>query len=119
MTVVESTGGYKREIKARIEAAQGKVNMLGRILKKPYIRNRTKAQLVESIVIPTLTYGAETWSTTTKDDSDLEVLLNRCRRKCLGTTRRDRQEISELHRKVNLPSIRYIVNVKLIGHFII
>ena len=63
----------KKEIQERIIKARAKQNECLRILKNKYLsKNRIAGgvKFLQSNIIPTLTFGAETWNELTKDEKD-------------------------------------------------
>ena len=56
---------------------------------------------MNSCVLPTLIYGAQTWATTKKEENKLRVTQNTMGRSILGIKRKDKVKISMIKRKLN------------------
>jgi hypothetical protein len=73
-----------KEIKTRLGRANATFGRLENIWKSKAISCRIKIRLYNSLVLPTLLYGAETWSMTVANMKRLEAAHHKWQRKILG-----------------------------------
>lgn len=88
--VFTSKGGCIQEVEARMEKYGRTVRALYPIMKDRVMDIRVKKIIFDSILVPTLTYGSETWSITTREEKRIEAAEMRVLRMIVGKTRRDR-----------------------------
>lgn len=88
--VFTNKGGCVREVESRIEKYGKTVRALYPIMKDRVMDIKVKKIIFDSILVPILTYGAETWSITTREEKRIEVAEMKVLRTVLGKTRRDR-----------------------------
>ena len=72
---------------------------------KPYVRSVVlsgKNELYERVVMPTVTYGAETLGMSTEEKHELGVIEMKCIRKVCGVTRMDRVRNEKMSRRVGV-----------------
>ena len=65
-------GGNVQEITSRIAQYGGAVRAVYPILKDRQMSVEVKRVIFEGVLTPILLYGAETWSTTTREDSRIQ-----------------------------------------------
>merc|ERR1712212_1048965 len=63
---------------------------------------RVKKSLYESIVVPTVMYGGESWGLVGKERRRLNVMEMNCLRNMCGVTRRDRVRNEEVRERVGV-----------------
>ena len=116
---IKSTGGIHEEITERISKYSKQFHMLYPIFKEKYIPIEIKRLIYTTVLIPTLIYGAETWTLTTTDMSRLVAAEMKPIRLILGKTRLDRIRNEEHRRKLDvIPLETRIEQAKLrwLGH---
>src|SRR5678816_137616 len=84
-------GGNVQEIIGRIAQYGGAVRAVYPIVKDRQMSVEVKRAIFEGVLTPILLYGAETWSTTTREDSRIQSAEMYVLRAIMGKTRRDRQ----------------------------
>ena len=90
-TIFTSNGKINQEIQNRIQQASTVYHAINKtIISKPEIQDKTKLQIYNSIYIPTLTYGAESWPLTTKNQSKITAAEMKFLRRIKNKTKRDR-----------------------------
>jgi hypothetical protein len=72
------------EIDVRLRAAYGRLALLRPVLRSDRISKRHKTMISLCVVVPTLFYGAETWTTTSREEDRLDAFLNKVRLAILG-----------------------------------
>ena len=65
-SVIEREGKCDMEIKRRVAIGKAAMNGLEKIWKDKHVSIDTKKRLVRALIIPTVTYGSETWTMTKK-----------------------------------------------------
>jgi Reverse transcriptase (RNA-dependent DNA polymerase) len=65
-SVIEREGKCDTEIKRRVAIGKAAMNGLEKIWKDKHVSIDTKKRLVRALIIPTVTYGSETWTMTKK-----------------------------------------------------
>ncbi len=99
-SVVDGRGGIMKEVKERIAKASRAFGAL----KEPVFRDKnlslaTKRLVYKAVVLATLLYGSETWTTKRDAVRKLEVFHNRCLRGILGISAMQQrmEHISSVH----------------------
>ena len=110
----------KKEIQERIIKARAKQNECLRILKNKYLsKNRIAGgvKFLQSNIIPTLTFGAETWNELTKDEKDE---LNRVQTNYLAHLLKVPETTPKcaLIGCLNLTKIEHIANTKKLQYYV-
>ncbi|KAH7619091.1 putative LINE-1 retrotransposable element ORF2 protein [Nannochloris sp. 'desiccata'] len=82
-------GSIEKEINVRVGAAWGAVRKLGTVLRSRKVSIKAKLRLYHSLVIPILTYGAESWPLTAALTAKLEHFHQCQLRAILGISWRD------------------------------
>ena len=89
-SIFSQDGRLDREIETRCQKANAVSYQLAPLLKHPDIPMPTKAQLINTTFIPTLTYQCQTWSLTKAQERKLVTCEMRCLRRAANKTRRDK-----------------------------
>src|SRR5678816_1801750 len=98
-------GGNVQEITSRIAQYGGAVRAVYPILKDRQMSVEMKRVIFEGVLTPILLYGAETWSTTTREDSRIQSAEMYVLRAIMGKTRRDRQRNKRIREEVGVKAI--------------
>ena len=115
---VESSNGCVEEVAARVEKGYQTWGALKGVTKCRSLGMSAKRKLYESVVIPAVTYGAETWAMRMEERRSLNVLEMRCLRSMAGLTRRDRVRNEEVRRRTGvLKPLDQRVDEKLLRWF--
>ncbi|XP_066302908.1 uncharacterized protein [Branchiostoma lanceolatum] len=89
-SIFTEDGKMVREIETRIQKANSVSYQLAPLLKHPSIPMDTKAKLINTVFIPTLTYQCQTWTLNKAQERKITSCEMRCLRRAAGKTRRDR-----------------------------
>ena len=108
---VSAKEGQEREIKVRRNKAWGKFWSLQKVFRGG-LSNKGKLKILESCVMPVLTYGAETWATTKKHVNDIQKTQREMVRIILGVKRKERVSNEELRRRANVIDIGFSIKIK-------
>ena len=73
-SVIEKEGKCDMEINRRVAIGKAAMNGLEKIWKDKHVSIDTKKRLVKALIIPTVTYGSETWTMTKK----MKKKINAC-----------------------------------------
>ena len=93
-TVCKERGGMK-DLKNRLSKARSAFVRLNRIWRSKIILRRTiKLRLYNTLVVPVLPYGCETWIMNKRDDRAVEVFYNKCLRGILQMQGPCKRELS-------------------------
>ena len=87
---VDARGGIEGEVSERVKKAYGVWGALGRVMKNRVMGLEVKRRLYESVVLPTVLYGAETWGLRGSERRMLNVFEMRCLRGMCGVSRMER-----------------------------
>ncbi|PIK56634.1 endonuclease-reverse transcriptase [Apostichopus japonicus] len=93
------------EVNRRIQLACFKFGKLSFIFRDQDFPTSLKKQVFNQCIIPVLSYGAETWTTTTKLEKKLRVTDRAMERIMIGVTRRDSVTNQNLREKTNVQDI--------------
>ena len=94
------TKGTEREVNRRIALAWKKYWGLKHIMKGPY-KIEQKSEIFNSCVLPTLTYGVQTWAMTKKEEEKIRVTQNAMERSMLGVKPKDKIKMEHIKKKLN------------------
>ena len=100
--VLSTDGRTEMDVKSRINEGRKCLGSLRGVLKNRHLGMRAKNQLYEGVIVPTVVYGAETWSTRVVERNKLDVFEMGCLRSMLGVTRRDRMRNEEVRERTNV-----------------
>src|ERR1043165_3213268 len=70
-SLIEKEGKCDMEINRRVAIGKATMNGLEKIWKDKHVSIDTKKRLVKALIIPTITYGSETWTMTKKMEKRL------------------------------------------------
>lgn len=90
----------EKEINRRKTPAWNKYWSLRKIFKGIYA-NHHKSAIFNSVVLPTLTYGAQTWSLTRKQEEKIQTTQNKMERSILQIQHRNRVETKKIKEKLS------------------
>ena len=89
------------------------------LIGKKEIKNVTKMRIYNTVYLPTLLYGSESWKILSKHESRITSTEMKYLRKCIGKTRRDRIRNCQIRNTLNQePAIKRIETnaLRLFGH---
>ena len=95
-------GSVKGEVNHRLSEGAKVWGALGKVCKVRTVGLKAKKNMYESIVIPIVTYGAETWSMSVNERKRLDVMEMKCLRSMCGVSILDRVRNEEVREKVQL-----------------
>jgi len=97
------------EVNTRITKAWNKYWSLKEIFKGPF-KNEQKSEIFNMCIIPTLAYGSQTWSLSSKIINKLNVAQNSIERSILNVKKKDHVKIQTLKQKLknNVSIIKYV-----------
>jgi hypothetical protein len=108
------------EVARRIGLAAAAFGLLRKPLwKKSEIDKETKFQVYKAVVLPTLLYGAETWTTKQKDIKKLNTFHLRCLRSIIGVSWKDRwtnAKVLETCQSHGMPFLVSCARLRWLGH---
>ena len=87
---VTAKGDVVDEVVYRIIEGQKELGAVNRVLKSRNVGLNVKKCVYETVIVPTVLYGAETWGLRESERKKLNVFERRCLRSMIGVTRRDR-----------------------------
>ncbi|KAG7674209.1 putative uncharacterized transposon-derived protein F52C9.6 [Nannochloris sp. 'desiccata'] len=100
-----NNGSIEKEINVRVGAAWGAGRKLGPILRAKKVSIKSKVHMYQSLVLPILTYGAESWPLTTALTAKLEHYHQCQLRAILGLSWRDMVSNKEVHERLKTVSM--------------
>ncbi|KAJ4447311.1 hypothetical protein ANN_09315 [Periplaneta americana] len=122
---VTNINDTREEIKHRINMGNACYYLVLKLLSSSLLSKNLKVRIYETVILPVLLYGCETWTPTLKEEHTLRVFENKVLRKIFGANRDDvtgewrTLHNTELHALYSSPDI--IRNIKsrrlrLAGH---
>ena len=103
---LSSRADIDAEIHHRIGCASAAFARLRkRVFENRDIQTKTKIFVYQAVVLPTLLYGAESWTTYSRHLRALEKYHQRCLRKILGISWEDRRTNVSVLQEANIPAI--------------
>ena len=118
-SVFSSEGNNKMEINDRIMQYTKATGALYPLIKDVHIPLAAKKTIFESILTPTLMYGAETWVTNTKERSKIQAAEMKPLRLMRGKTRRDRIRNEKFREEVGVTPVLHKIDaaqLRWLGH---
>lgn len=94
-----------KEISRRIQLGWAAFGKLGDVLRSSEIPQCLKTRLFNQCVLPTMTYGAETWTLTQKTVHKMRVAQRAMERTMLGIRLQDRVRNTEIRRRTKVKDI--------------
>ena len=105
-------GDIEADIKTRLGKASAVFRRMLSIWKSGTITRRLKVKLFETIVLPTALYGSETWKMSVKMSKRIDAFQQRCLRKILKVTYRDRITNEEIYRRTSTRPLCETIEIK-------
>ena len=118
-SIFTNDGRIDREIEVRCQKANSISYQLAPLLKHESIPMSTKAKLINSIFLPTLTYQCQTWPLTQGLKRKLVTCEMKCLRKAVNKTRLDKIRNEVIREQVGATSVlQHVENqqIKWFGH---
>jgi hypothetical protein len=115
----DSNGTHETAIRDRIQKYSANVNLLYPMLKDRNVPRKVKTTVYKTILRPTLCYGCETWTLTTRTRSCVQAAEMRVLRLIRGVTRRDRLRNENIRRELGVESVLAFVEraqLRWFGH---
>ena len=94
--LVISDGQIDMELRRRIEMGKSAMGSLRTIFKDRDLRLTTKVKIVQTLILPIILYGAETWTLKKKERAKIDAFEMWCWRNLLGVTYIDRKTNIEI-----------------------
>ena len=116
-SIFSEDGRLNREIETRIQKANSVSYQLAPLLKHPNIPMETKAKLINSIFIPTLTYQCQTWTLTKSLERKITTCEMRCLRRSVNKTRRDKIRNTRIREMVGTTPVLHHIQEQTIRWF--
>lgn len=116
---VNAGGEMEGEIEERIAEYSSKVRRLYPLLKNRHVPRKVKVVIYTTILRPTLIYGSEAWTLTTRTRSRVVAAEMRVLRVIFGVTRWDRKRNEDVRRELNVEPIENLIvkqQLKWYGH---
>ena len=111
-------GGTERDVNCRLNEASKCLGGLKSVLKNRYLGMESKKRLYESVIVPTVLYGAETWCLRETERKKLNVFEMKCLRGMTGLYLRDRIRNEEIRRRIGVrKTMAEMADVRVLGWF--
>ena len=106
-------GKIGTEIKNRISQATRTYYQLNKtVINKKELGVKTKMQIYQTVYLPTLLYGCETWDRTTKTDSQVTAAEMKYLRPVLNKTRKDRERNVKVRETLKVKPVTEMIEEK-------
>ena len=117
-SVVSRNGGVVDDVNARINEGAKVGGALKSVWKVRSVSMGVKRKMYNSIVIPTVMYGAECWAVKAAESRRMDVFEMNCLRSMCGVTRLDRERNEDVRRRVGVEvELSERVNRSVLGWF--
>ena len=116
---INDRGDVKEEIRVRLGKANSAFGRLTKVLKSKEMTLNTKVTIYLTIVLPILLYGSETWQMYIADIKRLNAFHQRCLRRILGITYKDRIKNEVILDRTNQRQLTDIIQerrLRWLGH---
>ena len=113
---ISKDGKIEEEINNRIRKANNIYYQINNtVLGKKEMPNKTKLQVYKTTILPTITYGAESWVVNTKIESRITATEMKCLRKIAGRTRKDKIRNTVIREEVDIAPATEIIERKALN----
>ena len=102
---IASDGRVEQDVRSRVTEGRRCLGTVKGIFRNRHLGMRAKRQVYEGVIVPTVLYGAESWSTRVVERNMLDVFEMRCLRGMLGVTLRDRMRNEQVRERVNVKTM--------------
>ena len=103
-SVISKGGGVSEDVSQRVNAGAAAYGAMKSIWREKEVGMRVKKGLYESIIVPTVMYGGESWGLRKKEERRLNVMEMNCLRNMCGVSRREHVRNEEVRRRVGVES---------------
>lgn len=112
---IESQGHQNQEITARVQSAANLYHSIkNTFLGKKEVSLKTKISVFNSVFVPILTFGSESWVLTKRQESLIQAVEMKYLRKVLGVTRMNKLRNSHIREQLKVqPVLTTIENCQL------
>jgi hypothetical protein len=110
-----------REIEARTQSANAVLHQISPLLQHANIPMTTKARLINSTFIPSLTYQCQTWTLNKAQKQKITTTEMKCLRRAAGKTIRDKIRNEEIRKVVGATPVNDFINqqrIRWFGHLV-
>ena len=101
-SVISKDAGVSMDVRQRVNEGAAAYGAMKSIWRVKEVGMNAKRTLYESVIVPTVIYGGESWGLTVKERRRLDVMEMNCLRSMCGVTRRDRVRNEEVRRRVGV-----------------
>ena len=101
-SLVTVVGGEEADVQQRVLEGSKVLGAVRSVLKGRTISWWVKKTLYQQVIVPTVTYGAETWGLREAEKNRLNVFEMKCLRPMVGVTRWDRIMNEEIRRRAGI-----------------
>ena len=99
---VAASGGVEDEVKHRVNEGCKALGALKKVMNGRSVSMGVKRSLYQSVVMPTVLYGAETWGTRVAERRKVDVFEMKCLRSMVGVSRMDRVRNEEVRARSDI-----------------
>ncbi|CAG4915287.1 unnamed protein product [Colias eurytheme] len=107
--IIAPENQMQKEINIRINKAWKRFWSLKEVMKNPHMPLKDKTTVFNSCILPSLTYGAQTWALTSKQSGALRVCQNKMERSILNLKLRDKVKLKNIRSKTKVMDVTYTV----------
>lgn len=103
--LIRSENDINKEVDRRITAGWQRFGQYSEFMRKKSIPLSLKRRIMDGVILPAMTYGAETWTLTKRQKEKLAVAQRSMERAMLGITRRDRWRNEDIRARTKVTDI--------------
>ena len=119
-SIVTGSGSSQGDISNRIAAAASAFGAFKRLWRQANVSTQTKLKIYDACVRTVLLYGAETWSTKSRNHQSISIFDRACLRSIIGVSRLDHMTNEELYHRTgrsdNIPLLIQHKRLRWLGH---
>lgn len=119
--IISPTNDTLKETQNRVDIAWKRYWSLKEITKNQSIPMKLKSKVFNSCILPTMTYGCQTWAPTLQNTKKLQTCQHSMERSMLNVKRRDKVNLNVIRLKTKTIDVSYTIKklkLKWAGHLI-
>ena len=117
-STIDRTGGASNDVDNRVTKAWSKWKKLSGVICDKKIPTKSKLLIYQTVIIPTLLYGCETWPMSVKDEKRMATTEMRMVRWAMGVRLLEHRRNEEILEEANVEAIATVMRRRRLEWFV-